>query len=344
MYQRDVIKVLSGLLISLSLGACLTPSPLSSESEVEVTGRIVGLSGQPVLDQRMSLSLPLFQQRQTDTNAAGDYQFQLKASETTLAGLAVDLTLKAEQANGMAVTQDFKALKTQIQLPEMQFWSDLQAPAAEALIASARQSLSWQSPLQQSQQIKRYRVRIEDPAGDTVWKSQTPGQSLIYDLPTAVLEPQSSYRWQIEAEGDNYSAFSEKRSLQTGGLPLQAVAIQKAQVAGKDYPSWFDQSFQVEGKARLDLNQHRPLEIDLKLPAGQRVQGLHWAAQGFSFKLEVRDKASNTLLAERVVSEDSLFEWTGIETDALRLLLSTESGGFVDIREIRVLGPAIGSR
>lgn len=343
MHRSRFWKAVGGLLISLSLGACLTPSPLSAESHVEIEGRILGLSGQAVLDQSISLSLPFVQQRQTDTDAAGDYHFQVKASETQVAGLAVDLSLTAEQANGMALAQRFKALKTQIYLPDMRFWNELTAPAAGAVMTQARQNLSWQAPSATHQSIKQYHILIENQAGEAVWQSLSGGRGLNYDLPTAVLEPNQTYRWQIEAEGDNYSAFSEKRSLKTGALPLRSLVLQAAEIKGQVYRSWFDGDYRFALKERLDLEPQTAVEIELKWANSERVQGLHWAATGFAVAVELYDPATDTLLASREVSEDSLFEWPVVTTQGLRLRLRAVKGGFIDIREIRVLAPGSGS-
>lgn len=334
--QRWAGLILGGGML-LSLNGCFTLSPLSAGDTVTVTGQIVSESGDPLPDLKVSLDLPwLSADDSSRTDASGQYQFELNGSQTITGIAAADLNVSASNEAGAQVSQDFKALKTAVVLPTMRFWNGLSAPTEGAALAAANTfQLSWQA----SQPAARsYQVAVEGPQG-TVWKAQS--DSTTYALPTAALEAGQDYSWSATAQFSDYEAQTAARHFSAASLPLKARQIQSVKDGKGSRPAWFDGDFRDRPQDNeIDFENSDPISLTLQLTAKQSVSALHWVGSGFSARLEVRATPSGPLLTAQDLQDYQILTWPAVQTQQLYLTLKPElSGGFVRLRELRVLGP-----
>ncbi|HEY9838862.1 MAG TPA: hypothetical protein V6D23_00300 [Candidatus Obscuribacterales bacterium] len=321
-------------LVCLLLSACLTPSPLTPGEMVSITGRLAHEDGTAWADLNVLLKPPFAENKSTRSNAAGIYRFSLSGGETQVAGLAADMEVLASGPEGQLVRQGVKALKTDVQLPAMYFWDGLQTPATDTVLSGNRSVFSWLPP---ASAVRYYRFSLRNPADELIWQSQSALPNL--ELPLAVMDAGKAYSWQVTAFHSDYEAASRRRPLRAEPL-LRPVSIRAIRGPdGTDYSSLHDGSFSFELADRLTYPETGKLELLIELDRPIKVQGLHWAGSSFAADLELRTSPQAEPIVSHQMQDFTLLEWQPVETDRLYLRLHGESGRFVDLAEIRLLGP-----
>lgn len=320
------------LFSALLLCGCVTRSPLLAEENVDIEGKLEHEDGSAYAEAQVTLSAPFNPARTARTNAAGIYRFSLSGTETQVLGAASDIQISAF-GGGSHVQQSFKALKTEVRLPTMRFWNGLGQPARDSLLKGRRSVFSWQAP---SGGARAYRFRLFDQSG-TIWESRNvlTGQ----EVPLAVLETGRSYQWQVTAIHSDYEASSDSRGL-SAEPDIKSVPVRSVRLLsdGSSQPLLHDGSYARAADLDFSSKDGKPKthELEVQLARKARVQGLHWASSGFSPAIEVRASAGGSPLATQTLDEFSLLEWPAVETDTL--YLRVQSSGFVNVKELRILG------
>lgn len=318
------------VLLSLLFTACVTPASLPPEERVHIAGGLESVNAEASVGREIKLDLPLLDQEITQSDEQGAYSFELSAARTQFAGTEARLEVSAEDAQGRRVQQAFQVGKTRVLLPTMRFWDGILAPAESLELSDAVPEIRWQAPEARTQnytlrlfkQDQKYRYLSETIAGPS------------FQLNPAFLEPQSRYRWEVVAHLSDYDAVSAPRSFRTSSnWPHQSWPIEKIQTPQGLRPRWHDRQLQTDAELDYDLE---PLNVTIRLKQKQRVTGLHVIASGFPAQLELRH--GDSLLSTQSLNGDLLFALPPTETQELNLVLKPESGGFVRIRELRVLG------
>ncbi|PKL75190.1 MAG: hypothetical protein CVV27_16665 [Candidatus Melainabacteria bacterium HGW-Melainabacteria-1] len=322
------------MILSAALGGCLTTSPLLPDERVDLEGRLLQVDGTAAADLPVQLRAH-GQNLTARSNAAGNYRFELKGSETQVLGVAVELMLSAGRAPAPRLRQGVKALKTETSLPAMRFWDGLSAPAADTELSGDRNIFSWQPP---PAPVRHYQFNLLDSEGDSVWHSQTLLPN--FELPLAVMDPQRNYSWEVVAVFSDYEATSGRRPLRSGEpklRPLPVRAIRSSEPA-REYPSFHDGRYQFLIGDRLDYSSKSSIELEIELTRPGLVRGLHWAGSGFEAEVEIRAQRNAEPIARHSLQSQAIFEWAPVNTDRLWLRLKTPKDGFSDVTEIRVLG------
>ncbi|MGV3525846.1 MAG: hypothetical protein ACO1RX_16605 [Candidatus Sericytochromatia bacterium] len=313
------------------LAACVTPSPLALNDTVSVTGQLVQAGGQPAANQQVNLDGPLgFTPRQSLSDASGSYRFELQGRDTQFWGAAADLTLRVGGDESPQLEQRFKALKTQLTLPSMRFWNDLQAPQAGATITQL--DFTWQG---QTPSPTAWELELQSEAGTALWRERV--SETTARVPEGVLAPQQRYRWRVAAHFSDYSAWTAPRSVATGNLALATVPIAQISGPGAALAALYDGDY--ASSAELRGGQTQTLLVRLKETA--RTSGLYWKGTGFAAEVAVRARVGGPLLGTLRSNNMGVIRWPEQTLEELVLeLRSTSTELAATVAEIRVLGPA----
>jgi len=328
-------------LVSFGLAACVTPSPLAPEEQIQIQGYLFDVAGHPAQHQRLHLGLPFFASRQTQTDVTGHYAFEFPAEQTQIARtVAAELDLLAESSQGMSVSQSLKVLKSLTVLPSMYFWNDLLSPPAEQVLPVAQSSVfRWANA---RNGVRDYTFRLQNAQSGVLWQ-QTLAET-HYTLPERVLEPNTQYTWSVQARFSDYEAQTAQRAVKTADWPFQSLPIQQIQnlaVPQTTYPSWHDGQYRLELADELSYQPGQTVSLRLSLDRRRQVQALHWSGSGFAAELEIRQMPLGPVLARGETQDGHfLLDWKPLETSELYLMLKPVQGGFVRIQELRLIGPA----
>lgn len=320
--------------VLVGLNACITLSPLVSQDKVSIEGAIYAQDGSPAPELEVVLDLPWLQTLKSRTDSEGKYRFDISGDQTITGIAAADLEIKAEDKQGAQLKQEFKALKTSLVLPEMFFWSQLLRPFdAAQLSQSSDFNFTWQH---QKPEPRQFLFSLSHETG-TIWEYET--QAQLYSLPLAVLESQQNYRWQVSAEYSDYQAIAAPRSFSTGILAFKLREIFSITGPEGPMPELFDGSFSwPKRNDQVDFKAQEAVQLVIHLKNKKSVSALHWVGSGFTTRLEVRAVENGPLLSTAKLGNYQVLEWPELETEVLYLTLRPARGGFVRIRELRVLG------
>lgn len=319
------------LLFSLLLGlsSCITPATLPPEEQVVIEGQIEEESGKPFTEQMVKLDLPLLDTAKAESDASGRYMFELSAARTQFAGTEARLEVSAENEAGSRIEQEFQVGKTQLLLPSMRFWNRLRAPVESFQATLPLSSFSWEAP---DKKVQHYVFKLYRQNEDLSWYSETTSKTEL-TLDPALLVSHQSYRWQVQAHLSDYVATTAPRQFQTQAWPHVSWPIAEIETDQGKRPHWHDNQLKTDAELDYDLE---PLTVTIKLKQNQKVTGLHLVASGFTAALDVR--VGDKLLSSQTLNGDLLFHFPETQTQSLTLVLRPENGGFVRIRELRVLG------